>query len=328
MTKDIETLISRPGQNGQQGDPRALFRTEFMADIIAAYETSCQYRDRHRIHSLKNGESATFPAIGGTKAVPHQAGAFIEGEKFNHGNIKISLDVPILTSVYIADFEEKMATEDFRTHYSREMGIALATSFDQNVARVALLAARQKPLFAGGEGGSVIKGGKDVATNAELIKDVIFKAMEIFDIKNVPATERYCFVSPTTYAAASANTDLINKNWGGEGSLALGRLGTVAGIELIKTNHIPKTNQTADNSVFEKYRGDFSKTAFHFMHKDAVGTVVLIPTQASIDWIPTNKTTLLTAQYLAGHGVLRPECAIEVTSEDTTPPAPPPKPKA
>ncbi|WP_412058443.1 phage capsid protein [Bartonella sp. DGB2] len=312
----IKDMISHPGQRNAQGDEWALFRTEFITDVMAQYHALCLYRERHQVRRIERSKSATFPLIGGTKATYLEAGAFIEGQKFQHSDVTILLDNPTAANVYLADFEEDMSPVDFRAHYSQEMGTALATMFDQNVARVAVQAAREKSYFVGGDGGSIIKGGKDVATDGELIKNTLFKAMELFNYKKVPQTERFCFVSPTTYAAAAATTDLINKNWGGEGSLAQGKLGTVAGITIISTINLPQGDQRADSDVLPRYRGDFSKTAFHLMHRDAVGTVMLKEMTTSIDWVPTNQSTLLTAKYMAGHGVLRPECAIEVTTEE------------
>jgi hypothetical protein len=50
------------------------------------------------------------------------------------------------------------------------------------------------------------------------------------------------------------------------------------------------------------------------MHRSAVGTVKLIDLAVEMGWDMRRQGTLLLAKYALGHGILRPESAVEVVT--------------
>jgi hypothetical protein len=106
----------------------------------------------------------------------------------------------------------------------------------------------------------------------------------------------------------------MNKDWGGAGVYADGKVLRVAGIELIKTNNIPSTviATGTDAGPAGKYAGDFTNTIALVGHKEAVGTVKLMDLNMESAWIVDKRSELMVAEYALGHGVLRPECAVEI----------------
>ena len=86
-------------------------------------------------------------------------------------------------------------------------------------------------------------------------------------------------------------------------------------MELVKTNNLPSTNVTASSvaaGTGDKYVGDFSKTEALVMHKSAIGTVQLMDLSTRMDYDPRRLGTQVVSKYAVGHGVLRPEAAVEL----------------
>ena len=118
-------------------------------------------------------------------------------------------------------------------------------------------------------------------------------------------------VSDTTAA-------VINRDFGGSGSYADGKVLRIAGIEIVKTNQLPQDNLTTGVGVGSivgsggGLGGNFGTTAGCVWHKSAVGTVKLLDLSTEMEYSARHQGTLLVAKYAAGHGVLRPEASIEI----------------
>ena len=106
-------------------------------------------------------------------------------------------------------------------------------------------------------------------------------------------------------------TDVINRDWGGMGVYAEGTVLKVAGIHLVKSPHLPNSNVTTGPSA---YQGNFSNTQGLVFHKSCMGTVKLRDLSVRADYDPRRLGTLIVAKYLLGHGILRPESAVELKS--------------
>ena len=110
---------------------------------------------------------------------------------------------------------------------------------------------------------------------------------------------------------------MLNRDWGGEGSYAGGNVIRVAGITIVKTNNLPKdvvANGTKDAGTGNKYAGDFSNTVGLVMHPSAVGTVKLLDLALEDEYQVSRQGTLLVCKYAVGHGILRGEAAVELSS--------------
>lgn len=305
--------VSRLGQVNLAGDTNELYLKVFSGEVINAYNAANVYQDKHVTREIQHGKSAQFPATGHITASYHTPGTQLTGTPVAHNERVIVIDDVLLSNVFIADIDEAKNHYDVRSEYTRQMGEALAAAYDKNVARVAVLAARASTTITGLPGGSTIAGGANVRTDGTAIKNAMFAAAQLLDEKNVPSTERFAFMRPVTYYAAAATTDLIHKDWNGVGSLSEGRIKSLAGIDIIKSNHVPNANESALSNIPAKYRGNFSQTAMSIMHRSAVGTVRLMNLSMQSEYLSLFQATNLVARYAVGHGILRPECAIEVT---------------
>lgn len=307
--------VSRTGQINLAGDTDALHLTAWSGEVLTAFNASCVYQDKHLVRTITSGKATQFPATGTISAAYHTPGTQLTGTPIAHNERLITIDDVLLANTFIADIDEAKNHYSVREPITTQLGQALAKAYDKNVARVAVLAARDAATITGEAGGSVIKGGANVATDAELFKKSIFAAAQLLDEKDVPSPDRYAFVRPVTYYVAAQTSDLLNKNWDGDGSMSKGVIGTLAGIAIVKSNHVPHTNELNLTNVPAKYLGDFSKTAFHVMHRNAVGTAKLLELSMQHEYLTLFQATNMVARYAVGHGILRPECAVEVSAE-------------
>jgi len=308
-------VVSRLGQVNLANDTDALYLKVFGGEVLNSFNTACVYQDNHVTREISAGKSAQFPATGKINAAYHVPGTQLTGTPIAHNERVITIDDLLLANVFIADIDEAKNHYDVRAEYTTQLGQALAVAYDKNVARNGVLAARAAATITGQAGGTVIKGGVNLRTDPALIKAFLFASAQKLDENDAPSDGRNAFVRPVTYYAAAADTSLINKDWGGAGSLASGKIETLAGISLVKTNNLPNSNETAVEGVPSKYLGDFSKTAINVFHRGAVGTVRLMNLSMQSEYLSLWQATNLVARYAVGHGILRPELSIEGSAE-------------
>ena len=258
----------------------------------------------------------------------------------------ITIDKMLVASTFLANIDDVKNHYDIRSVYANELGKALAVRFDTALAKVFIAAARTGAnLSQVGKGGSILDISANTFVNfgdansdtgnptgAELVA-ALFSAAQRMDEHDVPSDGRFCVLRPQEYyklitGADDSNsfslTSAINKDIGGAGSLAAGNIPQIAGISIFKSNHIPSTDLSADatgdgssvNDVFGAngvgYNGDFRNSLGIVSHSAAVGTVKLLDLATESEYQIERQGTLFVAKYAMGHGVLRPECAIEL----------------
>jgi hypothetical protein len=200
---------------------------------------------------------------------------------------------------------------EVRSRYVEELGRKLAVLFDRNVAGMFALAARATATITGEAGGSQITNAS-MATDVNVLTSALFASAQTLDEKWVPKEGRQAFVRPAQFYALAQNTNLINKFLGGEGSIAKGEIETVAGFPIIKSTNIPSTDLSSDATVSPSAQGNYTKTVALVNHGDAIGTVKLLDVSTESDREIRRQGWFFVSKYAAGHGVLRPEAAIEL----------------
>jgi hypothetical protein len=306
----------------------------FSGEVLTAFEQKCIMMPLNNVRTISNGKTAQFPAIGGTSAKYHTVGTQLLGTEITSGETTISIDGLLLSDVFIADIDEAMSHFEVRSRYSAAMGYALANAADRNIFFEVIKAARAAATIPGGYGGTEIKndkfaiaagtGSADVTEQAKALAAGLFAAAQTLDEKDVPDI-RYAAFRPQEYYALSQNVDLINKMYGGLGAISEGNIVKVAGITILKSNHLPKLNGTkatydpaggtayVNNKEYSQYHGvDCSKTIGVVWNTEAVGTVKLMDLQMQSEYMVDRQGTMLVGRYAMGHGILRPECAVEL----------------
>ena len=293
----------------------ALFLKVFAGEVLTAFDETNVMKDLHVSRTISSGKSAQFPVSGKANAAYHTPGTPLLGaQTINHNEVVVNIDDVLIADTFIADIDEAKNHYDVRAEYSRLLGMALAKQFDVRLLQLAVLAARSSATVTGGNGGSAITDA-DAKTNGASLAASIFEAAKIMDEKDVPENERVAIVKPAQYYNLVQTTDVINRDWGGAGVYADGTVLRVAGIQIVKSNNVPSTNVSAVSGENNTYHGDFSTTAAVVMQKQALGTVKLMDLaveKTSGDFNIQYQGTLMAAKYAMGHGILRPECAVEI----------------
>lgn len=313
-----EFNFTRLGQANLAGDVAALFRDQFIPELLTEFDAKRVMKNYVRSKTITKGKSATFPVLGNTSAKYVTVGDSLLGNQtIAHNEITINLDPFLVSDILIHELDVKMQEYDDRAEIVREMARALANTEDKQLLQVGVLAARASGTVVGRAGGSVIKAGADANTDAAKLAAAIYTAGVELDEKNVDEADRYAFVRPLQYALLAQYEDIKNHDIG-TGSYSEGTTGKLNNIQVIKTNHLPKTNITQSQDVTNPnnvYYGDFSKTAALVMNRQAIGTVSRQGLIVEPKWILERLSHLLTARILQGHGILRPECAVEISAE-------------
>lgn len=310
---DITTGLQRPGQKLATGDPMAMFLIEFGGLVLNAFEADNKFLGRHTLRTIQNGRGERFDALGEAGAVYHVPGSDLSnnGQIIKHDAFDILVDAKLISHLLLDEIEDAMNHFELKQRYSQKLGRALANAMDANIARTAILAARSPSRVPDGFGGTVISNSL-MGTDVEVLTKAIFDAAVAMDNKRVPEGGRYLFVQPQYYSMLAQNLNLINSLYNGMGSIADGTMLRVAGFDVVKSTTVPNTNVT--NTYNNKYNGDFSSTIGICMTEEAVGTVQLKGLATEAEWIPLNQAWFLAAKFCLGHGILRPECAVELTT--------------
>lgn len=312
---------SNPGWINAQSDgsweqENKQFLDIFAGEVLTAFTETNVMKGLHLERTITEGKSATFPATWKANARYHVPGTPILGSNQIKGNVRtIKIDDFLVSDVFIYDLDEAKLHWDVRQIYSKELGYALAREYDKKTMQVGVLAARAAATVEGGFGGSVLKN-PNFATDGAALAAGIFGCAQTFDEKDVPAHERSVLVKPAQYYLMAQTTDLLNKDWGGSGVYKDGTIFKVADIDIVKTNNVPSTVVSAISGENNEYGGDFTDTVALCMQKQAIGTVKLKDLQmkkTGNDFNVMYNGDLLVGQYAMGHGILRPECAIELS---------------
>jgi hypothetical protein len=294
-----------------------LFLKVFAGEVLTAFDETNVMKDLHVSRTIASGKSASFPVTGKANAAYHTAGTPLLGtQAIKHNEIVINIDDVLVADTFIANIDEAKNHYDVRAEYSRLLGMALAKAFDTRTMRVGLLAARSAATITGQNGGSALVSATS-GTDGAALAAAIFNAAQVMDEKDVPENDRVAIVKPEQYYNLVQTTSVINRDWGGAGVYADGTVLRVAGIQIIKSNNLPQANVAGVAGENNTYSGDFSNTTALVMQKSAIGTVKLMDLaveRTSGDFEIMYQGTLMVARYAMGHGVLRPECAVEIKS--------------
>lgn len=306
--------------NGSWAQDNALFLKVFAGEIITAFSETNVMKELHMSRTITSGKSASFPATWKTSAGYHTPGHLLTGnQSVAHNERIINIDDFLVSDIFIAKIDELKNHYDIRGEYTKQMGAALSKEFDKKTMQTAILAARASTTVTGGYGGSVLNNAA-AHNDAAVLTALVYSAAQTFDEKDVPDGDRHLIVKPAQYYLLLTNKDLLNSDYSAStGDLVAGRIETAAGIGIVKSNNVPQTNiASAIAGENNTYNGNFTDTVGICFHRSAIGTVKMADlavskTDDSGDYMTMYNGTLMTAKYLMGHGICRPESAIEIT---------------
>ena len=330
----------------------SLFLKVFSGEILTAFETATVMKSLHTIRTLKSGKSASFPVTGIADSAYHTVGeSIVENGTSYLSDIgktekQIFIDDMLISSTFLANVDELKNHYDIRSIYAAELGKALAKRFDIATMKT-LWAATGTSANLTNAGGTRLSGS-DLSTTQNII-DALFAIATQLDENDAPSEGRFAIMTPKTYyqlltSDNSAINHAVSSEYGNGGNVATGTIPQVAGISLIKSNHLKHiadlgdqtTNTDGDGSSAVKndvtgsgsgsgYESDFSALKDDNSTSSdptddtygilagtpqAIGTVKLLDLATESEYQIERQGTLFIAKYMMGHGVLRPECAV------------------
>jgi len=354
--------ISRLGANNLGADKDALFLKVFSGEVLQVFEENNALLPLVRQRTISSGKSAQFPVTGVATAKYHTPGESIMGSgtdtsspadgvldsskyltNMSHTERVISIDGMLVSSAFIGDIDEAKNHYDVRSAYSTQIGRELAYHADKALIRTCIAGARKTADRFGGTDAKFL--GAQVALDTDSPADGVqgdeivtglFTVAQKMDEASVPMDGRYCVLSPANYyklvnTASDSVLRAINRDFGneGNGSIARGEIVQVAGIRILKSNHIPSANESSsqdavlgddliNNDVFVGdggYSGaNFTTTEGICFQTEGLGTVKLLDLAMESEYQLDRLGTLMVAKYAMGHGILREECCFELTT--------------
>ena len=359
---------SRIGQVNLAGDADALFLKVFSGEIITTFEKFNVMMPLHRVRTISSGKSAQFPVTGVASAKYHVPGESVLSEatgtqgfagasastfatgvafdtgnsptskylnRFKHNEKVIFIDDVLVSSVFVADIDEMKNHYDVRSIYSTEIGRALAYTADKNLIRTVIAGARKTTDRFGGTSAAdgYLGAQMGIGTTGSTIIQGLFNVAQKMDEANVPSDDRYVILPPAQYyLLVRDGKDAIDRDYNGEGngSLAQGDILSIAGMRVMKSNHIPTANESSTQDALHGADGvkndvsgasgagysglNFTNTRGIAFHREAIGTVKLMDLSLESEYQMERLGTLMLAKYAMGHNVLREECCYELTS--------------
>lgn len=322
------------GGPGSTAVQRALALDEFSGMVLASYNAKQLTADKHRIHRVTEGKSHSWPEIWKAVASNHTPGVELDGQVIMHGERVITIDDLDVSPVFVADIDKAIMHYDSQKEYSFQLGQSLANLNDSNVFRTIMEAANSVP--AGDEldpganekdgnriNNAAISGADMEGVRADLIEGLYLTAQTL-DERNIPDNDdRNVFLQPAQYyLLISAGTDIVNRDFGGAGSVQEAELRRVAAMNIYRSNNLRQMIQAVQPNeaistpagVASKYYQDWTQTIALVSTPDAVGTVELIGMQTQAEYSVRHQGWLLVARKANGHGVLRPEAAVELAA--------------
>ncbi|MFG1420041.1 hypothetical protein V5F38_19965 [Xanthobacter sp. V0B-10] len=304
------TTTSRLGQVNQAGAVDALFLKVFGGEVMTEFERNNVFKELTYVRQIKTGKTAQFPMVGRASSAYHTPGTWIDGSAIDHAEKTITVDELLQSNTFIAEVDEAMNHYDVRSIYSAELGQELAYQYDTHLGAVLALAARASSPITGRAGGSRIAHA-DMRTDPARLEAALFTATQTLDEKNVGQADRYAVFRPAQFYLLAQRDRLVDTNLGAKGDVASGVVQTIAGLPIVKSNHVPSTNVTTGPA---KYQGDFRTTAGLVFNKYAAGTVQLLDLSVESEYEIRRQGNFFIAKYLCGHDVLRADCAIELAT--------------
>ena len=326
ITDGIQQIGADFGHGGTgSSDKLKMFLVKFSGQVLTAFDRANVTQNRHTIRSIENGKAASFPVLGRTSARKLEAGESLDtGRKRIEGTQKIiNIDGLLVSDVLIADIEDAMNHFDVRAEYTKQLGEALAISYDCSVlAEIAKacnltggaeqnLNGLGKPVtFKVKEEGKATLLGKPEELG-KLMMQYLAKAQAKLNTQYVPQGERYFYCEPEVYAAISASLLPTNANFASLANAETGVLKNIFGFEIIQVPHLsnggighvfPSNGTGTGSTVVGK-----DNVLGLFMHRSAIGTVKLKDLAIEHARRAELQADMIVAKYSMGHGLLRPE---------------------
>lgn len=285
--------------------------------VLTAFERKTLFLNLVTTKTIQSGSSVQFPIIG--QGLDTDTNTHIPGTELTMSAIPvkeriINIDALEYFALAVDKFEEKVLHFETRNELAKQAGEALAVKIDKAVAGTIVTASQTSGIIGGeqvqADGGEVnndvIDTGATPKAKGDALIEAIFAAEASMEGKNITG-EKYFVTSPQIYSYL-AQSDAINTDYtaGTNGGLDTGKVLSIAGIKIYKSNHLAVDSSVTVGAAAKKLKGIMFTS-------EAVGVVKLMDVTSEANYIPEQLATLLTSYYSYGMGVLKPGCAVAIT---------------
>ena len=301
-------------------ESRENFEIKLSAEIMKAYNYKTNLIPRFRSMQLQQGSKGyRFPFSGRMSGQYHDKGVPITaGGQSNIAYKTIESDELFYATEFIDNLDAFMSSPEAREDNVNQMAYALAIHGDEQIAIMAIKAARSSNALTGEVGGAVLNNTA-AHTDATVLLNLIRSANSVLSANRVDDEGRFVLIQPAQYSLMAADKDIQNTQWGGHAGWVDGEVGKIDGLELVKTRSLPSTVITQDAThEFNDYAGDFTKTVAGVFTKQAAATVTAksLTTQMTDpkgDHNIINQGDRVVVGQATGAGYLRTEHAVEIS---------------
>jgi hypothetical protein len=343
--------IAALGVQTTEAERRTLGLKLFSGEVMNAFVDEVATEGKVRTISIADGAiSAQFIQTGTVMGGFHSPGTAIATQITKQQERVISLDDILYSATWWPLEYDLVGHVDTRAEYARQSGIVLAHSKDTANFAELIKAARSAATIPGvtSAGSQIVSdkfklsadagvdgGAVDETELAVALFNAIFAAAELYDTKNVPFGQRYLAFRPYYYhllvrTIMSQGFSLTNRDYMGmPANINDATLPPIAGIQILKSNRVPNSDLTATGDarsgtpntnsalpVHSSHVVDASKTIGIFWTPEAIGNVVRQGITTKMESQLDYMGDLVVSMMLMGGGVLRPECAIELTLDN------------
>lgn len=338
----VVSPMTRPGQHAGTGDDNAIFWRLFAGEILTYFHRKNLMMPLHRVKTIANGKSTTFPVTGTASASRHVAGESIYGTDNSQSSTYLSnigvkereifVDDPMISGFFTPTIDRLKNHWDERSVFAQEVATVLANTADRDILSTIYAAAKADPATATQGQGSYSPmpvASKDIdITDASVganIANGIFTAQELFDTYNIPREGRVCVLRPKQYHALASVQDLVNKDWtSGAGDTTKREIMSVGSFRILMTNAFKTTDDSAVADAGANndphgaggigYNCDWRNLAGLCFVPDAAATVKMKELGMESEYSLERRGYTVVADYVMGHNILRPECAVHFTA--------------
>lgn len=336
---------NRPGQIEGSGSVLALYLKLFSGEVLTAFE---QQNFMNNCHIVKTGvrgrRSEQFPVLGRTSADYHTPGQLMTGQSILANERVISLDNIMVSSVSISNIDEIMAHYETRSAYVSEMAAALANKMNLYQTITLIQAARTNRTMSTGVASvgaagitppdSIYSAGAD--TTEATLRAALFTAAQRADAQFLPLNGRYVQLKPAQwYLLVNTFQGFLNRDIGGSGSWSTTDLPTVATWVPVKNLSYPTwrarvtaagafTQPALANNTYGPADVTTATSQFGYNnsvaichHMSAIGTLRAEGISTESEYSVARQASIIVGKYVAGHGILRPEAAIEIATGES-----------
>ena len=339
--ESIAGKISRFGEKLGVAPEEALFLKQFAGEVLTSFERYSVTNGRVRERRIQNGKSASFPLIGAMSSsyltpgenLITEGGAsstYLSDPKLSEKIIAI--DGLLTSSVMIHDLDEAMSHYDVRGPYAREMGWALAKTYDLNNLW-AIWSGSLTPATIAGDESDWSKGGKKLTDSgwaaAANITAALLTVAQTFDENDVPSEGRHVVIDPADFYLLAGSDKVMHADYaqmgGGTGGSAAqgGSIETVmyAGLHIHKSNRIVDLrtfSHSGETPLGTDYDASGSRPNLEMLawQEDmSVGVVKLKDLSMQSEFKIEYQSTFMVGGFACGHGVLHESaCASLITA--------------